>query len=153
MKKLIALVLFLLCVVSFIGCASQSQPSQSITAALENESLPAPASTPSFEPEMPEADIPILDFSYAEDCAVYAAGKPGVKTSGFVNITAAEADCSNVAEIAENECTIKWDRCTTYLDAGECIWKVVFFTEGMPGADQSVYLDSDGKTVLIVYGE
>ena len=123
MKKLIALVLSLVCVLSLIGCEQQGQ------------------------------HISIPDFSYAEDSAIYVEGEPGVKTSGFVNTTKVDVDFNNVADVAKNECTIKWDSCTTYLDAAECIWKVVFYNEGTVGGDQTVYLDYDGKTVLIVYGE
>ena len=93
------------------------------------------------------------DFSYSNDKAIYVEGEPGVKTSGFVNTTKVDVDFNNVAEVAKNECTIEWDSCTSYLDTAECIWKVVFYNEGTVGGDQTVYLDYDGKTVLIVYGE
>jgi hypothetical protein len=33
------------------------------------------------------------------------------------------------------------------------MWKIVFYTEGVAGGDQTVYLDKDGITVLIVFGE
>lgn len=97
--------------------------------------------------------IAIPNFSYAEDMAIYVEGEPGVKTSGFVNTTETEITFENVAECAKNECTVEYDRITTYFDTDECVWKVHFGTDGMVGGDQSVYLDCDGKTVLIVYGE
>ena len=97
--------------------------------------------------------IAIPNFSYAEDMAIYVEGEPGVKTSGFVNTTETEITFENVAECAKNECTVEYDRITTYFDTGECVWKVHFGTDGMVGGDQSVYLDCNGKTVLIVYGE
>lgn len=92
-------------------------------------------------------------FSYAEDAAIYAEGEPGVKTSGFVNTTETEITFENVTQRAKNECTVEYDSVATYLDTEECIWKVHFYTDGMAGGGQSVYLDCDGKTVLIVYGE
>ena len=97
--------------------------------------------------------LAIPNFSYAEDMAIYVEGEPGVKTSGFVNTTETEITFENVAECAKNECTVEYDRITTYFDTDECVWKVHFGTDGMVGGDQSVYLDCDGKTVLIVYGE
>ena len=97
--------------------------------------------------------IAIPNFSYAEDAAIYLECEPGVKTSGFVNTTETEITFENVAERAKNECTVEYDSVTTYFDTDECVWKVHFCTDGMVGGDQSVYLDCDGKTVLIVYGE
>ena len=97
--------------------------------------------------------IAIPNFSYAEDMAIYVEGEPGVKTSGFVNTTETEITFENVAERAKNECTVEYNSITTYFDTDECVWKVHFCTDGMVGGDQSVYLDCDGKTVLIVYGE
>lgn len=97
--------------------------------------------------------IAIPNFSYAEDAAIYLECEPGVKTSGFVNTTETEITFENVAECAKNECTVEYDRITTYFDSDECVWKVHFGTDGMVGGDQSVYLDCDGKTLLIVYGE
>ena len=97
--------------------------------------------------------IAIPNFSYAEDTAIYLECEPGVKTSGFVNTTETEITFENVAECAKNECTVEYNSVTTYFDTDECVWKVHFGTDGMVGGDQSVYLDCDGKTVLIVYGE
>ena len=97
--------------------------------------------------------IAIPNFSYAEDAAIYLECEPGVKTSGFVNTTETEITFENVAERAKNECTVEYNSVTTYFDTDECVWKVHFGTDGMVGGDQSVYLDCDGKTVLIVYGE
>ncbi len=97
--------------------------------------------------------IAIPNFSYAEDAAIYLECEPGVKTSGFVNTTETEITFENVAEHAKGECTIEYDSVTTYFDPDKCVWKVHFCTDGMVGGDQSVYLDCDGKTLLIVYGE
>ena len=97
--------------------------------------------------------IAIPNFSYAEDAAIYLECEPGVKTSGFVNTTETEITFENVAERAKNECTVEYNSVTTYFDTDECVWKVHFGTDGMVGGDQSVYLDCDGKTLLIVYGE
>ena len=156
MKKLIALVLTLVCMLSLIGCSQQGQQNPKNPTQNNVESISTDSQTESeqnTESGIVEPNISIPDFSYADDSVKYVEGEPGVKTSGFVNITKVDVDFTNVAEVAKNECTIQWDSCTTYLDTAECIWKVVFFTKGTVGGDQSVYLDYDGKTVLIVYGE
>ena len=95
--------------------------------------------------------IAIPNFSYTEDTAIYVEGEPGVKTSGFVNTT--EITFENVTERAKNECTIEYVSVTVYFDTDECVWKVHFYTDVMAGGGQSVYLDCDGKTISIVYGE
>lgn len=103
--------------------------------------------------ETVESHISIPDFSYAEESAIYVEGKPGVKASGFVNTSETEITIENVAEYAENECTIEYDNVTTYFDPIECVWKVHFSTTGMLGGDQTIYMDRNGKTILVVYGE
>ena len=115
--------------------------------------VPSPKNKQNDELIVVEPYISIDDFSYAEDSRIYVEGVPGVKTSGFVNATKVNVEYNNVTEVTENECTIKYDSCTIYLDTAECIWKVIFFTDGTLGGDQGVYLDYDGKSVLIAYGE
>ena len=124
------------------------------TKAIFDKLIQADSSTESGKnTELVEPHNSLPHFSYAEDTAIYVEGEPGVKTSGFVNTTESEITLENVAERAKNECTIEYDRVTTYLDTDEYIWKVHFYTDGMAGGGQSVYLDCDGKTILIVYGE
>lgn len=147
MKKLIVLVLALVCILCLIGCNQQSTTDQNIQA---NNSTESDENT---ELEIVESHNSISNFSYTEDREIFAEGEPGVKTSGFVNTTETEITFENVAERAKNECTIEYDTVTTYLDTDECVWKVHFYTNGMLGGDQIVYLDYDGKTVLVVYGE
>ena len=153
MKKLIALVLALVCMLSLIGCTHQKQQDYLTNPIQNNKETTQTESEQNTGLEIVEPNISIPDFSYAKDSAMYVEGEPGVKTSGFVNTAKVDVDFNNVAEVAKNECTIEWDSCTSYLDTAECIWKVVFYTKGTVGGDQTVYLDYDGKTVLIVYGE
>ncbi len=103
--------------------------------------------------EIAEPNVSIEYFSYAEDRKMYAEDKSGVKTSGFVNTTETEITFENVAEHAKKECTVEYDTVTIYLDTAERIWKVHFGKELLCGGDQSVYMDYEGRTVLIVYGE
>jgi hypothetical protein len=94
------------------------------------------------------------DFSYADELAMFPEGTPGVKKTGFRNTT--ELPVHNDVEAigrAMNECTIEWSATEVYYDATKEIWKVTFYTKGVPGGDQSVYLDAIGITLMIVYGE
>ena len=101
-----------------------------------------------------EENFSIPEFSYAEESGIiYVVGEPGVKTSGFVNTTETDITFENVSEHAKNECTVAYDSVAIYRDTAECVWKVLFYTHGLLGGDQTVYLDDDGKTLLIVYGE
>ena len=141
MKRLTAWVLTLVAILGLVGCSQQGQ--QDIITPTESGK----------NTEIVESNNSIPQFSFAEDAAIYVEGEPGVKTSGFVNTTETEITFENVAECAQNECTVEYDNVTTYFDTDECVWKVHFCTDGMVGGDQSVYLDCDGKTLLIVYGE
>lgn len=141
MKRLTAWVLTLVAILGLVGCSQQGQ--QDIITPTESGK----------NTEIVESNNSIPHFSFAEDAAIYVEGEPGVKTSGFVNTTETEITFENVAERAKNECTVEYNSVTTYFDTDECVWKVHFCTDGMVGGDQSVYLDCDGKTLLIVYGE
>ena len=156
MKKLIALGLVLVCVLGLVGCGQQGHQNPTNPTQNNKESISTDNQTESeqnTEPEIEKTYISIADFSYTEDKAIYTEGKPGVKTSGFVNTTETEITFENVAEHAMNECTIEYNSAIIYLDTAECVWKVNFFNYGTVGGDQTVYMDYDGKTVLIVYGE
>lgn len=141
MKRLTAWVLTLVAILGLVGCSQQGQQ-DIITPTQSGKNT-----------EIVESNNSIPHFSFAKDAAIYVEGEPGVKTSGFVNTTETEITFENVAERAKNECTVEYDSVTTYFDTDECVWKVHFCTDGMVGGDQSVYLDYDGKTLLIVYGE
>ncbi len=94
------------------------------------------------------------EFSYADELAMFPEGTPGVKKTGFRNTT--ELPVHNDVEAigrAKNECTIEWSATEVYYDATKEIWKVTFYTKGVPGGDQSVYLGANGITLMIVYGE
>ena len=121
-------------------CYTFTMPSEDVLIEIESISV-----------DIPHVSIP--EFSFAKDSAAYKEGDPGVKTSGFVNTSEAKISSMHDAdERAKKECTIEWNTARTYLDTAAGIWKVVF-SPGTPGNCQSVYLDYDGKTVLIVYGE
>ena len=92
-------------------------------------------------------------FSYAEVTDSFKAGDPGVKSEGFVNTESAPITrIWDVKTQALNECTIEHDTVSTAFDEAAQVWEVTFST-GTPGGCQSVYMDCDGVTLLIVYGE
>lgn len=92
-------------------------------------------------------------FSYAEVTADIQAGDPGVKNDGFVNTEPALVNRLWDAKTqALNECTIDYDTVTVAYDEVAKVWEVTF-AAGTPGGCQSVYMDQDGVTMLIVYGE
>ena len=102
----------------------------------------------------PAADIEVSAFSYSEHAEIYKDNNPGVKHDGFKNINEQKiSNAKGALERAKNECTIEWDSFGVSFDNESKVWMVSFYTKGMNGGDQSVYLDGDGKTLLIVYGE
>lgn len=96
----------------------------------------------------------ISSFSYADAVAMYKEGDPGVKYEGFVNTTASPVHNHQEAiEQAAAECTVDYDTPGVSYDADADIWAVCFGLALIDGDCQTVYLDGDGITHLIVYGE
>lgn len=94
------------------------------------------------------------EFSYEEDTKIYAKGDPGVKTEGFKNKDASPINAAKDTILpAMKECTIDFDSIAVYRDKEADFWMVMFHTEGVLGGCESVYLNAEGETVLIVYGE
>lgn len=142
MKKFIALILILSLVLIFVGCEYRDKHNTMVSDNQTNN-----------QTEDLILNNSITEFSYADDCKKFVEGEPGVKTSGFVNTSKTDINFDNVVEVAKNECTIEWDIYKVFLDKTACIWMVCFGKEGVAGGGQCVYIDYDGKTVLIVYGE
>ena len=85
-----------------------------------------------------------------------------MKLDGFVNTDVQEISNAKVKDFdtcnvglqrGKIECTVEWDSFEVSFDNEANVWMVSFYTEEILGGDQSVYLDSNGKTLLIVYGE
>ena len=105
-------------------------------------------------PEAFKSNIEVSTFSYSEHAEIYKDNNPGVKHDGFKNINEQKiSNAKGALERAKNECTIEWDSFGVSFDNESTVWMVSFYTEGMLGGDQVVYLDGNGKTLLIVYGE
>lgn len=93
-------------------------------------------------------------FSYETHTKTYAPGDPGVKTEGFKNKGSSPInDAKDTISPALEECTIDFDSIAVYRDKEADIWMVLFYTEGVLGGCESVYLNAEGETLLIVYGE
>ena len=100
----------------------------------------------------PSAEIP--SFSYAEVQDTYGENTPGVLRDGFQNTSPlAIGSAEEAVQRAAAECTIPYDSVTCRYDSEADMWDVCFFTAGMAGGCQNVYLNSSGVTCLIVYGE
>lgn len=105
-----------------------------------------------FKLVIPEKTVPA--FSFADESKMYKENDPGVKTDGFKNTSKVDVkDQTAAVERAKNECTIGYDSTRVSFDSAEKVWKIVFSTQGVLGGCQSVYLDENGVTLLIVYGE
>ncbi len=101
-----------------------------------------------------KSNIEVSSFSYSEHAEIYKDDNPGVEHDGFINTNESKfSNAEDALERAKKECTIEWDAFQVSFDNESNVWMVSFYTEGMLGGDQSIYLDGDGKTLLIVYGE
>ena len=100
----------------------------------------------------PSAEIP--SFSYAEVQDACGENAPGVLRDGFQNTSPlAVGSAEEAVQRAAAECTIPYDSVTCRYDSEADMWDVSFFTAGVLGGCQDVYLNSSGVTCLIVYGE
>lgn len=95
-------------------------------------------------------------FSWAAASATYLPGDPGVKTEGFVNTSQRAAAVLTPADAvirALSEVTVEYNEVWVFYDRDAGMYHISFGLKGIPGGDESVYLDVDGVTRLIVYGE
>ncbi len=132
MKRIICMlgiILFILC-----GCTQSNQSDQSSQTGKINQ-------------------IDTVSFSYTEDYETYGNGV-GVKKSGFVNTKPSELKTAEQAvDLAKKECTVEYDTISVAYDSDLKIYRISFSKEGWVGGDQNVYINLDGITKLIVYGE
>ena len=101
--------------------------------------------------------VPLADrtpaFSYAEDLSQYDAIL--ADRSRYKNKTEAPtADRETAVARALNECTVEYKRTEVHFDDTVGMWRVCFLPgRNVLGGDQTVYLDTNGITHLIFYGE
>lgn len=104
----------------------------------------------------------LASFSYEEDAAINQVGDPGINPNAFSNVDIYPIENQEDAvERAKNECTIEYNTTSVSFDADADMWRIDFLsvahsednTWATTGNCQSVYINSDGITQLIVYGE
>ena len=101
------------------------------------------------------------EFSYAAFCEYYGDETEGIVSEGFVNTEKTEIESvEQIIELAKKECTVKYDTIKVEYDSEQKIYHVNFFKEKeilgygyVVGGDQSVCINHEGITQLIVYGE
>lgn len=92
-----------------------------------------------------------VSFSWTEEQAKYPAGTTGVKTEGFVGTAPQTVNMGNAVSIAQKECTLEWQNTAViFYDEGAKVWKVELGFSQDDTVCQSVYLSSEGRTLLVV---
>ena len=94
-------------------------------------------------------------FSYAEVLAEYKIEDPNVKHENFNNPDVEREDTSAIDAIirAKYELTIEYDTISVSYDESSNMWCVSFWRLNFDGGCQEVYINSNGLTCYIVYGE
>ena len=99
------------------------------------------------------SQLNIGSFSYEEDSAYYK-DDPGVKLSGFINTDKTDViDTEHAVELAKKECTVDYDTISVAFDEDSKMYRVSFYKMDCDGGDQNVYINQEGITKLIIYGE
>ena len=97
-------------------------------------------------------------FSYQEEIITYSEELPNVKRDGFVNTDELENVIDNnldAADRAIKEYTLDIANpyYNVFFDPESNVWKVVFNYFDEDAEKQAVYMNENGKTLLIVYIE
>ena len=97
----------------------------------------------------------IRTFSYAQALEEYKIGDPGVKHEHFNNWNVESEITGAIDAIvrAKFELTIEYDTISVSYDEISNMWRVDFWTLDLDGNSQSVYINGNGLTCYIVYGE
>ena len=70
---------------------------------------------------------------------------------GFANTAAQTVSMGNVVSIAQKECTLEWQNtAVVFYDEGAKVWKVELGFSQDHTVCQTVYLSSEGITLLVV---
>ena len=151
LRKYCFLLVAFVFILSFAACNQQAEPA---APPLDESNRDLSANEP--------AGQSLASFSYEEDAATYREGDPGVNPNEFVNVDVCPIENQDAAvERAKNECTIEYNTTSEYYDSRAGMWRVDFLsvpysedgTWAVAGGCQSVDMNWDGITQLIVYGE
>ncbi len=97
----------------------------------------------------------VAEFSYADAYDAYIGCRFLPGTAPFKNTTVFPTDnCEAAIKRAKAECTVEYTTTDVAFDDTADMWRVCFLPGGnVAGGDQTVYLDTNGITHLIVYGD
>jgi hypothetical protein len=102
----------------------------------------------------------IRAFSYEAHREMYAGGGAGIRFDGFYNIERNLITSKDDAvALARNEVIVDYTAISVFYDNESEMWMVLFWTHSdshgdpVSGGCQSVYMNHDGITTLIVFGE
>ena len=126
-KKCLCLLLALfMCLGLFTACADKSDPREEIT-----------------------------EFSFSKVVEYYSPDMPGIRDDGFVNTESCGLiDADEALELARKELrSDDYNDIRIGYDSSAEIWKVSFGKHGTVGGGMDVYLDSNGRTILMIAGE
>lgn len=89
-------------------------------------------------------------FKYSDILKLYR-NTPNANKDSFANLDTCElTDALSAYERARNEVNIPYNAAAAAFDESINMWQVIFYTIGSSDGDMAVYLDSNGKTKLIV---
>ena len=98
--------------------------------------------------------VHVEKFSYSDVLAVYSEETVGVRQDGFVNTEKSDVvNAGKAIELAKKECNIDYNSVSVAYDEQEKVYCVEFGTIDTLGGCQSVYLSTEGITLLIISGE
>ena len=97
----------------------------------------------------------IREFSYSQTLEEYQIGDPGVKHDHFSNwnVESEVAGAIDAIVRAKFELTIEYDTISVAYDETSDMWRVDFWTLDLDGNSQSVYINGNGLTCYVIYGE
>ena len=101
-----------------------------------------------------KSSVTVGKFSYSDVVEIYSEEVAGIRRDGFVNTEKSiVADGEQAIELAKKECTIDYNSIYVSYDDQEKIYCVEFGNRDMVGGCQSVYLSTEGITLLVISGE
>ncbi len=98
--------------------------------------------------------LEIKSFSYESVIEKYKDDEVGIVSDGFKNTSEVEINkVEDAVNRAKNECTVKYNETIISYDDVADVWSTTFCKTNVVGGDQTIYMDGNGVTLLIVYGE